>query len=48
MKRIFVARNEAFQQLARELAMQVAAFNPPYIRPEDIPEDELNHERGGY
>ncbi|MEK7158263.1 MAG: elongation factor Ts [Patescibacteria group bacterium] len=42
----FVARNEAFQQLARELAMQVAAFNPPYIRPEDIPEDELNHERG--
>lgn len=33
----FVSRNEKFQALARELAMQVAAADPLYIRPEDIP-----------
>jgi elongation factor Ts len=41
----FVARNDAFQQLARELAMQVAAFNPPYIQPSDIPQEVLDTER---
>jgi elongation factor Ts len=41
----FVARNEEFQGLARELAMQVAFSNPTYLRPEDIPEDVLARER---
>lgn len=41
----FVARNEAFQELARELAMQVAAMNPQYVAPEDVPEDVVQAER---
>jgi elongation factor Ts len=32
----FVARNEEFPVLAREIAMQVAATNPSYATPEDI------------
>jgi elongation factor Ts len=41
----FVARNEEFQALAKELAMQIAFSNPTYLRPEDIPEDVLARER---
>jgi elongation factor Ts len=41
----FVARNEEFQALARELAMQIAFSNPAYLRPEDIPADVLARER---
>ncbi len=32
----FVARNEEFPQLAREIAMQVAATNPTYLNDTDI------------
>ncbi len=35
----FVARNEEFRNLARELTMQVAAMNPRVVRPEDLPEE---------
>jgi elongation factor Ts len=34
----FVAKNEAFQNLARELAMQIAATNPQYVKVSDINE----------
>ena len=34
--------------LAYELAMQVAAANPKYLAPKDIPEDELNKEKEIY
>ena len=37
----FVSKNEEFVALARELALQVAASNPQYVRREDIPEDRL-------
>lgn len=33
----FVARNEEFQALAKELAMQVAFSNPKYLSPDEIP-----------
>lgn len=33
----FVARNAEFQQLAKELAMQIAATSPEYLAPEDVP-----------
>jgi len=36
----FVARMPEFKQLAREIAMQVAATNPRYVTIEEIPEDE--------
>ena len=35
----FVARNEEFPQLAREIAMQVAAANPAYLAEADIAEE---------
>jgi elongation factor Ts len=41
----FVARNEEFQALARELAMQIAFSDPTYLTPEEIPEDVLERER---
>ena len=44
----FVARNEEFQNLARELAMQVAAMSPQVVAPEDLPEDVVTAERELY
>ncbi len=41
----FVAKNEEFMELAHEIAMQVAASNPKYIKPEDVPEEELENEK---
>src|ERR671929_702864 len=35
----FVARTDDFQNLARELAMHVAASSPQYVRREEIPTD---------
>lgn len=44
----FVARNEDFVILAKELAMQVAAANPLYIKPEDVPADVIEKEKEIY
>lgn len=44
----FVARTDEFQQLVRDLAMQVAASSPRYVRREDVPESELDSERAIY
>jgi len=44
----FVQRTEDFQNLARELAMQVAAANPEFVSPEDVPADRLASERALY
>lgn len=41
----FVGRSEPFRKLAHEIALQIAAMSPQYIREEDIPEDVLEHER---
>ncbi|NKQ34327.1 MAG: translation elongation factor Ts [Chloroflexi bacterium] len=40
----FVARNEEFQALAHNLALQIAAMNPQYLRVEDVPTGEIEHE----
>jgi len=40
----FVAKNEAFANLCRDVAMQIAATNPKYIRREDVPQDVLEAE----
>jgi elongation factor Ts len=40
----FVARSEKFRQFAHEVALQVAAASPLYIREEDIPVEVLEHE----
>ncbi len=44
----FVARNEEFKQLAHNLAMQVAAVSPRWVRPEDIPGVVLKKEKEIY
>lgn len=44
----FVARNEEFKELAKDLAMQVAAMSPRYVSPDDVPEDVKEHEREIY
>ena len=41
----FVGRSEPFRNLAHELALQVAAAAPRFIREEDIPADVLEHEK---
>lgn len=41
----FVAKTEEFQDLVKDIAMQVAATNPLYLRREDVPEDVIEHER---
>lgn len=40
----FVARGEAFRKLAHEIALQIAAASPLYVKEDDIPEDVLAHE----
>jgi elongation factor Ts len=44
----FVARTEDFQNLAREVAMHVAAANPTYVRRDEVPADVLERERAIY
>ncbi|HEY3344687.1 MAG TPA: translation elongation factor Ts [Anaerolineaceae bacterium] len=40
----FVGRSEAFRKFAHELALQIAAGAPTYIREEDIPAEVIEHE----
>ncbi len=44
----FVAKTEDFQALAKDIAMQVAATNPTYRAPEDIPVEVLEKEKEIY
>jgi elongation factor Ts len=44
----FVAKNEKFLELAKDLAMQVAATSPLCVAPEDVPEDVLAREKEIY
>ncbi|RKU33779.1 translation elongation factor Ts [Candidatus Poribacteria bacterium] len=41
----FVARTEQFQELGKEIAMQVAAAKPKYVKPEDVPAEDLEAEK---
>jgi elongation factor Ts len=44
----FVAKTDAFQELVKDLAMQVAAANPTYVARENVPGDVLEKEREIY
>jgi elongation factor Ts len=44
----FVARTDDFQNLAREIAMHIAAANPQYVRREDVPAAIIERERAIY
>jgi len=41
----FVAMNEGFQGLVKDIAMQVAANNPTYVAVEDVPSEDLEREK---
>ncbi len=41
----FVARGSDFCQFTKDLAMQIAALNPAYIKKEDVPADIINQEQ---
>ena len=40
----FVARNDDFQGFTRDVAMQIAAMNPQFVRKDDVPADVVSHE----
>jgi len=44
----FVARTDEFRELARNLAMHVAAEQPHYVQQEDVPEDVIEKEKEVY
>lgn len=37
----FVARSDDFQSFVKEICLQIASMNPKWIKPEDVPADEL-------
>ncbi len=41
----FVARNEEFKQLAKDLALHIMAANPAYVKREDVPEEAVAEQR---
>ncbi|MBS6609977.1 MULTISPECIES: translation elongation factor Ts [Peptoniphilus] len=41
----FVAKNEEFKTFVRDIAMQIAAVNPKYVSREEVPAEEVEHER---
>ena len=44
----FVARSEAFQQLAHEIALHVAAAGPRYLQVEDVPSEIIEQKREAF
>jgi elongation factor Ts len=44
----FVAKNDKFKELCREIAMQVVAMRPQYVKREDVPADVVEAEKHVY
>jgi len=44
----FVANTKEFQEFAKDIAMQVTASNPLYVKREDIPAEEIEKEKNIY
>jgi elongation factor Ts len=44
----FVAKNDAFREFAKNIAMHIAASNPLGIRPEDLPSEIVDKEKEIY
>ena len=40
----FVAKTDAFKNLAKDIAMQIAAMNPKYVRREEVPQEAIDRE----
>jgi elongation factor Ts len=44
----FVANTKEFQEFARDIAMQITASNPLYVKREDVPQDMVEKEKEIY
>ncbi|MCL2767322.1 MAG: translation elongation factor Ts [Synergistaceae bacterium] len=44
----FVAKTDEFNELGKEVAMHIAAANPLYLRPEDVPQEDIEREKAIY
>jgi len=44
----FVAKTDDFKNLVKDVSMQIAATNPVYVNPDEVPEDIIEKERGIY
>jgi len=44
----FVAKTDEFNALGHELAMHITAANPIYLKPEDVPEEDVEREKAIY
>ncbi len=44
----FVARTEDFKTLVHDIALQIAASNPDYVKPEDVPAEIVAKEKAIY
>ena len=44
----FVARNEEFQGFAKEVALQITASQPQFVKREDVPADLIEREKNVY
>jgi elongation factor Ts len=44
----FVARTEDFEELVKEVSMQIAAMNPLYVKREDVPANVIEKEKEIY
>lgn len=41
----FVARNEEFQELAKDIAMHISAMDPKFLSPDEVPLEAIEKER---
>ena len=41
----FVSKNEEFKAFVRDMSMQVAAANPKYVTREEVPAEQVEHEK---
>ena len=41
----FVAKNEEFKAFVKDICMQVAASNPKYVSRDEVPQDQVEHEK---
>ena len=44
----FVANSPEFKEFVHEVALQIAAMNPKYVRPEDVPAEDVAKEKAIY
>lgn len=44
----FVARNEEFQALVKDVALQIAAANPSYVKRDAVPVEQIDREKAIY